>query len=359
MVHTTATRRFIGWLMVAAVGVLTVIGFDGGKAAAAASADEVTWGVRTADNANGSARNTFAYSIEPGDRLEDAIVVSNHGAEPLDLDVYASDGFTTTSGQLDVVTRDTPSIAVGVWAQARDGAVTIPAGESVEVPFTIDIPENTTPGDYAGAVVTSLSSPAIDDGIRVDRRLGVRIHLRVGGELAPALAIEDLRVAHTGSPNPFGTGSASATLTVQNIGNARLSARQRVDIVGIFGWWEAAAQTEVPELLPGESWETTVTVPGIVPAFLLTATATLSPSLPDGQPVPEVTAEATVWAIPWALSALIILAVLSVVLIVLFVRMRNARRRRAQDARVERAVEKALRERERLDAETLADPNGS
>ncbi len=72
-------------------------------------------------------------------------MVANRGKDPLTLGVYAADGFTTEAGQLDLVTKGAKSIAVGAWVHAGKDSVTIPAGKTVKVPFTVTIPENATP----------------------------------------------------------------------------------------------------------------------------------------------------------------------------------------------------------------------
>ncbi len=38
----------------------------------------------------------------------------------------------------------------------------------MQVPFTVEVPENATPGDYAGGIVTSLVEPDATQGINVD-----------------------------------------------------------------------------------------------------------------------------------------------------------------------------------------------
>lgn len=326
----------------------------GGPAAPALAAgeNEVTWGVRTAANDNGADRQNFSYRIEPGRQLSDALVVSNHAATALELDVYAADGFTTTSGQLDLVTQDTPSVAVGAWTALQGGRVSIAPGASVEVPFTVSVPVDATPGDYAGGILTSLPHTAQENGISVDRRLGIRMHVRVEGDLAPAVAVEKMHVDYSGTANPFGAGSATVSYTVRNTGNVRLSAGQTVSLAGPFGWFpvDTGAVDAVPELLPGDSWTVSVPVDGVVPAFWLTATAALSPKLPavagSTPGVEGAAAEAGVLAVPWALLALVLIVAAVVVAAVLTLRRRGRARADREDERVKKAVEEALRDAE-------------
>ncbi|SFR68372.1 protein of unknown function [Agromyces sp. CF514] len=330
--------------------------------AAPASAEdgpEVTWGVRTADTSWGDGRENYAYAVDAGETVEDALIIANHDVVPIELDVYAADAFTTADGLLDVATRDVRPRELGAWAVPAADRVTVQPGEAVEVPFTITVPANATPGDHAGGILTALADPEVDSGLKVDRRLGIRIHLRVGGELAPALAVDDLHVEYAGTPNPFGTGAATVTYTVRNAGNTRLAAAQDVALTGPFGMLPVAAAdvADVPELLPGETWPVEVHVDGVIPAFVLTAAVALDPVSPtESEPAPKSVEEsASTAAVPWTLLVLVLLLAAGIVVWVRLARRRRAQRKVREDARVQEAVDRALRERE-AQAGAVAEP---
>ncbi|GIG20798.1 hypothetical protein Cch01nite_15220 [Cellulomonas chitinilytica] len=337
-------------LAVAASLALGLVALGAGSAVAADT--DVTWTVRTASNALGADRTGFEYTVDPGGTVDDAMVVANHGTTPLDLAVYAADGYTTDSGGFDLLVAGEKSHGVGAFVATKADHVTVPAGETVDVPFTVTVPDDATPGDYAGGLVTSLQAPDDEAGIDVDRRLGIRVDLHVGGELAPALAIEDVHVAYSGTLNPFGSGDATVTYTLHNTGNTALSAAQAASTSGPFGWLttSAAAVAAPPELLPGESWEVTATVPDVTPAFRLTATATVSPLLTDASgsttSLAPVVVTAGTWAVPWTLIALVVLLAAAVVVGLRVLRRRRAQSKEREDARVQEAVADALRERE-------------
>jgi hypothetical protein len=321
-----------------------------GAASVAARADDVTWTVRTASNAFGAERTAFTYTIDPGRSVEDGLVVANRGDELLELGVYAADGFTTEQGQLDLLPAGEESFGVGAWVETDASRVTVAPGETATVPFTLSVPENATPGDYAGGIVTSLTQADQQQGVNVDRRLGIRISLRVGGALAPALAVEDVHVDWDGGWSPLPVGDATIRYTLHNTGNAALTVRQEASTAGPFGWFAAGAAEvgESPQILPGETWTETVTVPRVVATLWLAATVTATPIALDASgstvPLTPVTVTANGTAIPWV----IVLAVLAVVATVVGVRF-LAKRRRAvrqarEEARVDEAVQRALAE---------------
>ncbi|MFC6018088.1 WxL protein peptidoglycan domain-containing protein [Plantactinospora solaniradicis] len=353
--HASVTRRktnAAALLRTAALALLAVFAVTGLTAGPAQAADgDVAWTVRTASNSFGADRSSFSYAVNPGGMVEDAMVVANHGSVPLDLAVYAADGFTTDGGQLDLLAKDGKSVGIGAWVRADGGSVKIQPGKTANVPFKVTVPANATPGDYVGGILTSLTQPDAAEGINVDRRLGIRIKLRVGGELKPNLAIEDLHVDYGGPSNPFAKGDATVTYKIHNTGNATLSAQQTVSVSGPFGWLrvEAGEIAAPPELLPGESRNVTISVHGVAPALRLAATASLTPLLtdPSGSTTSLEPVRATThgWAAPWPLLLLLVVLVVVAAGAVVIARRNRSRRRSREDARVREAVAKAIRDK--------------
>jgi hypothetical protein len=312
-----------------AVVFLAAAGLAGVGAGPASAADDVPWEVGTADNDFGSDRANYSYTLSPGGQLDDGLVVVNHGTTPLDLATYTADAFTTDTGGLDLATKDTTPTGVGAWVHPSRDHLTVQPGETAEVPFTVTLPDNATPGDHMGGIVTSLTQAG-----DVERRVGVRIRLRVAGELKPSLSAEDLRVNYAGTPNPFGTGDATVTYAVHNTGNAIVTARQAVTVSGPFGRWSvpSAQLADTPPLLPGEVWKVSVPVRGVTPALLLAGTVTLVPLITDTSgstaPLSPVETTAHTWAVPWV-PLLILVVLCGLVFVVL-----RHRRRRAKGSQV-------------------------
>ncbi|TDC31112.1 DUF916 domain-containing protein [Micromonospora sp. 15K316] len=352
--HAPATRwktRTATLLRTTALSLLAAAAVAGvGAGPALAAEGDVTWTVRTASNSYGATRSSYSYNVNPGGTIEDGMVVANRGKAPLNLTVYAADGFTTEAGQLDLLTRDKKSVAIGAWVRANTASVAIQPGKSATVPFKISVPANATPGDYVGGVLTSLTQPDQAEGINVDRRLGIRIKLRVGGELKPALAIEDFDVDYKGTWNPFGRGDATVTYKVHNTGNAALSSQQAASVSGPFGLLRAKAHDlpKTPELLPGESWQVTVPIKDVSPAFRLAASATLTPLLTDASgsvtPLDKIEETTHAWVVPWTLLLLVLVLIAVVVLAIRLGRRNRTVRKQREEARVQEAVEQRLRE---------------
>lgn len=300
-----------------------------GAAAAATDPSALSWGVVPLDGDQGSGRANFAYAVEPGAELRDAVVVTNRGQTALELDVYAADARTTTSGQLDLLPADEPSTGVGTWVVLDLPHVSLAPGASVDVPFTVRVPTDATPGDHSGGVVTAAVSA--DDGstVRLDRRLALRMHLRVAGEVAPALTVDGLTVEHRGTANPVGAGSVVVRYRVTNTGNARILPTEAVTVSGLGGTRrtvEAVPADEAVEVLPGSGVDREVVVDDVrsLGSVDVEVVAVATAVGLGGGATARDTAEASVGAVPWALATLV-LAVAAGVVVLLVLRRRRAR----------------------------------
>lgn len=345
----TRLRTTAAALMLAALGL---VGVSAGPAAAAD--DDTPWSVKTASNSFGADRQNYGYTLNPGGALEDGITVANRGTTPLDLAVYGADAFTTDAGRLDLVGQDAPSTGVGAWVHAARSHVTIQPGKSVDVPFTVTLPKDAKPGDYMGGIVTSLTRPDAN-GVDVDRRLAIRIRLRVGGALNPSLAVEDLHVDYSNTFNPFAKGDASLTYTIHNTGNAIVAARQAATVSGPFGSLraQAAKMADTPELLPGEKWKVSVPVHGVAPALRLAGTVTLTPLVTDASgsitSLAPVGTTSHALAIPWALLLLILVPCGLVIVLIRVLRRALRKLEKSELAPIDDPIERMLREPETSD----------
>ncbi|WP_448059557.1 WxL protein peptidoglycan domain-containing protein [Cellulomonas hominis] len=281
---------------------------------ATAADDTLTWSVRPVATDGAEQRANFAYEADPGEVLTDGFAITNYGDETLVLRVYAADAFTTSSGQLDLLPAGEASTDLGRWVALGQDEVTVAPGAVVEVPFTVTVPADARPGDHTGGIVTSFVTTQAGTTVSLDRRLGSRMHLRVSGELTPALTVSEPVVTYHQSANPFGASTATVRYTVTNTGNARLTATEQVTVSGVGGVATATAPDgTLPELLPGGSLDREVQVAGVWPLVRAAAEVTLLPEAVGigGGTVAPVAAAGSVWAVPWALLAVVALVVVA------------------------------------------------
>ncbi|WP_324784302.1 WxL protein peptidoglycan domain-containing protein [Streptomyces sp. H51] len=223
----------------------------------ARAADNGSWSVHPAASAV-AARPYFYLSADPGQTLQDEVVVANRTGRPLTFRLYAADAYNTArDGGFAVRTVKERMRGVGAWARPAKSRVTVPGHRSVTVPFTLRVPEGAEPGDHPGAIV------ALDERVEkgrgslalgVRRAVGARVYLRVGGPVLPAIAVENVRVSHH-QPIVPGLGDSTATIsyTLHNTGNVTLRPEVELKARGLFGRTLLTRKvTRVPtELLPG------------------------------------------------------------------------------------------------------------
>lgn len=283
----------------------------------------VTWAVRPGSGSGEADRPNFVVEGAPGDTVSDVLVVDNTSAVNLVLGVYASDAFNTPEGGTDLLSADRDPVDVGSWVTAEQRSITVPAGGTLEVPFTVEIPEDAEPGDHTGGIVTSLTLSEPDaqgNRIQVERRLGSRIYVRVEGGVEPALTFTNLEVVHHGSRNPFAAGSLTITYVVENTGNVRLRATRLVRVSPTIGSDVTVEAADMPELLPGNSYEFTQDVPNVWPGLATDVEVELDPyestgATLDPAPSPVVARTAlTLWPVSQVVGLLVLVLVVGAVL---------------------------------------------
>ncbi len=342
-------RRTSRRLAVVSVLLLNVLGASGFVTAAhahrpldssLATADGedslVTFGVQPVQPKDKPFRANFVYELSPGQEIRDTVRVFNYSSSPLKLSLLATDAFNSDSGAQDMLNTATAPKDLGSWIKLEKTDLTITGNDRVDVPFTIKVPSTgIEPGDHTGGILASyLGTKTAADGtaLKLDRRIGNRVQIRVTGPLNPKLAITDLKTTYDNTMNPAGGGTMNVTYTVKNVGNVRLGANPTIKISSPIGFPSRTIRPEaVTEVLPGNAVTLTSKVSGVWPtiraktAVTLTAVTTL-PGDDFNATTSGAKADAANWTLPLALV---------VALLLLFgaFKLHQRRQRRLQDAK--------------------------
>ncbi len=311
-------------------------------------ATRTTWALEpaTADGPDG--RVSFRHAVDPGTEVTEHVTLTNFSEHAAAFDVYAGDGLITADGQFDLPPTGAEATAAGSWIALGDAAGTIGApgtvqrvevapGAQATLPFVVRVPADATPGDHPAGIVAALATDTAG-GVAVDSRVGARLHLRVTGEVTPALAVQDVRTTYTPSWNPFAPGTLRVDYTVANTGNVRLGAAAAASASGPFGLaGSSAAGPALREVLPGGTAGGSVEVEAW-PLVRLDGSVAVTPAVvgDDEVTVALATADAgwSAWAVPWLQVGLVLL----LVGVVLAVRRARARREAATRRRIAAAV---------------------
>ncbi|PPF85392.1 hypothetical protein C5E07_06875 [Pseudoclavibacter sp. RFBJ3] len=293
--------------VVLATSLLALLSFVAPTAAQADTTQPPAWSIDTVDGDRGSGRPNFTYDVNPGDVIADSMTVTNTGPGALELTIYAADAFTTATGAVDILENGEPSVDAGTWVAPGAGSVSLEPGASIDVPFTLTVPADATPGDHSAAIVASLLPADSTDQVKVERRLGLRIDMRVSGELAPTAEIRSLATDWgAAGVNPFGGGTTTVSYELVNTGNVRLSSLEDLRLSGIGGAAGVAMTGgEIPELLPGSAVTITREITtGAIGPLTGALTVYLQPVGAFTDVPVAVTADLSAFALPWSLVIL-------------------------------------------------------
>jgi len=302
-----------------------------------------TWTVQPSSPDGPDGRISLRHTVAAGESVSDIVAITNFSAAAARFAVYASDGTITADGSFDLIPPGQPAVDSGTWvaigpvdaATARDGGgivVEVAAGSSVLVPVTIEVPANATPGDHPAGVVTELVREG-GDAVQLATRVGVRMHLRVTGDLVGEVVPEVDSATYEPSWNPFAPGTVIVRYTVANSGNIRLGAVAGVTSGGPFGLARSSESVEQREILPGQSTVLETSMP-VWPLVFSWGDVTVVPGIVGDDDEVELssgTAPFTVWTMPW--SQLVLLALIAgAVFLVRYARRRSRARVQLQIA---------------------------
>ena len=268
------------------------------------------------DPSQPSSRPNLTYSVDKGASVKDSVSLWNYSDVQLTFHVYATDAYNNATGEFTLLPGDVKPKNAGTWFALQTNYVTVAPRTRVDIPFTLTVPADATPGDHIAGLVASVpTATTVRPGQQavIDRRTGSRAYVRVSGPVNPSLAVENLSTVYHGAANPL-DGSLDVSWTLRNAGNVRLGARQHVSVTDIFGRdVDSRAGKLIQELLPGNAVRLHEHFTGVPATFRVGANVKVTPIEPagvSGTPPAAATYSSKTWAIPWLVLLLLVLAIL-------------------------------------------------
>lgn len=305
-------------------------------AATATAADNGTWGVfpTPAAGAAMTDRAYFFHQGAAGSTVQDSATILNSSDKELTFQVFATDAMNTPAGgAFALLPVETEPKDVGAWIglpPETATTVTVPAKGRKDIPFTVKVPADATPGDHVGGIValnTAVEGVQQEGKVQVGvkRSVGARLYFRVPGPVTAGLSVEDVKVSRSAPLLPW-VGDARATISyaLVNRGNVVVEPRVTVTAEGLFGRevLNRPARELKLVLLPGQRIELTEPWPDAPQSDWVTVTVAAGAAA-----YPELTSESATdfVAVPWpAAGAALVLAGTAIALWVLRRRRRAA-----------------------------------
>ncbi len=175
----------------------------------------------------------FEQTVNPGDKFSTSLTVTNPGTTAKQFSVGVQDiTGIDQAGEPIFSSSSVPEYGVSSWVQLGDTAITIPAGGSVTVPFTIMVPKNAGPGGHYGAIfISSGATRPQFNGTGLGYEVGSLIELRIAGDATEQAEIKEFST----DKSLYQTPNVTFTASVADEGNILLQPRGPIDIVNMFG----------------------------------------------------------------------------------------------------------------------------
>ncbi|MCM9079609.1 DUF916 domain-containing protein [Streptomyces spororaveus] len=237
----------------------------------ASAADNGTWGVfpTPAAGAAMTDRAYFFHQGAAGSTLGDSVAIVNSSDKELTFQVFATDAVNTPAGgAFALLPVEAKPKDVGAWvtlAPETASTITVPAKGRKDIPFTVKVPADATPGDHVGGIValgTAVEGVQQEGKVQVGvkRSVGARLYFRVPGPVTAGLSVEDVRVSRSAPLLPWVRDArATVSYALVNRGNVVVEPRVAVSAEGLFGRQvlDRPARELKLSLLPGQRIELT------------------------------------------------------------------------------------------------------
>lgn len=186
------------------------------------------------------------YTVKPGETIQDSLNVTNlNKTEALNLTVRPLDFESTNeTGAPKLLLKQQEPTRWSLKPYLKIGSsFTVPAGKSVDIPFTITIPSNLGAGSYYSGVHYSVTGNALESNLSLASSSVSLLFVRVSGEARSSLALKNFGAftpnhdMSSGSYASFysATKPKYLSFTLENKGNVAEQPTGSIQLKDIFG----------------------------------------------------------------------------------------------------------------------------
>lgn len=203
---------------------------------------------------NPRTESIFIYELEPGESFKDAVEIFNNTEEERTISVGAVDSIAASDGAFSCAQEGSPKASVGSWITLSRTSVTVEAGDSEKVDFTITAPDDASVGEQSGCITIQDNNqqPTANQGsVVLTFRSAIRVAVTVPGDIVKAINVADITI----NRSPVNANVYTVRPTLINTGNVSLDTDVNVRLVSLFGVTIQETEGTYP-VLPGTtaSW---------------------------------------------------------------------------------------------------------
>jgi len=181
----------------------------------------------------------FQLGLARGERWRSAIRMVN--ANPYPITIYASVSSFSQEGEngqprfsfLDLTAISTTTNDLSGWITVPRGPILIPADSTGEIPVSINIPDDASPGGHYAAVLVGTQPPDLkgESGVAIGSVLSALFLVRVPGEVIEAGDIRDFYATRQFLDRP----EVTLELRFENTGNVHIIPQGEIVIRNLWG----------------------------------------------------------------------------------------------------------------------------
>lgn len=174
-------------------------------------------------DANPRSQSIFVHTLEPGQIVEEGVLMVNNTDKAKTLMVYATDSEVATGGAFTCKQLSDPQLSVGSWIWLAGNEVTLEPATSQVIPFTISAPKSASAGEHNGCIVIQEKKEKVDGqaGMSLTFRTGLRVAITVPGDITRQLEIVSFESQKRNNKIYFKS-------KVKNTGNVSIDANVKV-----------------------------------------------------------------------------------------------------------------------------------
>lgn len=205
----------------------------------------------------------FQLTIGPGEFWASALKIVN--TNPFDVTYYAhlvnfeNTGEGGTGNFIPILNNEEAlieeSFSLAHWVDITKDPIVVPKGQSIDVPFTVDIPENAEPGGHYAAILVGTQPPELGDGVgptlSVSSYVSSLIFVRITGDVVEKARIREF-VTNKGL---YERPEAEFVLRFENTGTVHVQPQGTITIYNMWGKERGSVainqKTHFGNVLPG------------------------------------------------------------------------------------------------------------
>lgn len=172
--------------------------------------------------------------VDPGETKSYTVRVTNVTGDDKTLFLGVKDikGMNANGGPEFAEGTEVTDFALSSWVSFSVGSVVLKAGETQEVKFTVDVPEEVSPGSHFGSIYFDSQPPQMNiTGAGVGIRVGNVVSLRIAGDVDESMRLREFSTEKF----IYDTPPVTFTTNIENLGNVLLRPNGLIEITDMFG----------------------------------------------------------------------------------------------------------------------------